>query len=348
MDLIAGTLKCTRIAALLTVGVAATATLTATALSAYAAGHVHGAGPIWLSEGPPDAHSAARLSRSHGGPVEMGRGGSTSKRMWLRSGPSPAGARYLSDIEVEGFSYRVAGPYGDIPEGEPFAAMHGTGLYFPMAEEGFYNAYAVRRQVVDGVLRVETAKAEVLRHLCSAGHDYSRDLVKPRIDPDVPLDLVRLRLPDEDFHTRIASGDDLGFRAFRHGEPVDGAAIRLVSARDWGRTVATDNTGEARFQMVRDYYPPWEIFERRRRDPFLVVAEYTETREGVHDGEPYHRVEYITTLPGIYSPPPRDYMSYAYGLGAALVAFSTGTLGLVLYRRRRWTGPREERFDEKA
>ena len=304
--------------------------------------------PLWLSDGPPDSGFAQRLRRSHGGMIEMARDGSTAKRLWLRSGDSPHSSGYLTAAQAAGLSFRLTTPGHELQELEPFSAEPGTGLHFAIPEEGYYNVYAVQRTLAADTLTVQVAKAELLRHLCSAGHDYPAELVAPRMLNEVPLEVIRKRLPKEDFHTHLASGDRIEFQVLHRGRPAGGATLRLVSGTDWSRTVTTDARGIASFQLIRDYYPDWQFFNRRRQDPFLAIAEYTVADSGQYQGSPYQRVRYLATLPGHYMPPTRDYHSYAYGLTLAVIACLLGALATYLYRRRRWSPPREEAFDEKA
>jgi hypothetical protein len=304
--------------------------------------------PLWLSDAPPNAELAKRLRGSHGGLIEMDREGNTAKRLWLRAGDSVSRAAYETAEETQARSYRLTNPDRSVSEPEPFAVEEGVGVYFPMPEEGFYNAYAIEQKLEDGVLHVQVAKSEVLRHLCSAGHDHIARLMAPRLLPDAPFEIVRERLPKENFHTHIVPGDTVIFRVLHRGRPAPGAEVRIVTGRDWSRTVTTDAAGRARFQMIRDYYPEWTEFNRRRNDGFLVVAEYAAEEHGEYKGEHYHEVRYTATLPGTYAPPPREYQSYAYGLGVALFTFTLGSAGVYLYRRRRWSPPREEAFDERA
>ena len=306
--------------------------------------------PMWLSDAAATPEFAARLRRSHGGQVERGRDGSMAKRLWLRAGESTVFSSYLIGHEQGSIDYWLTGPDNQTLSIEPFDTGHfGFGMHFPMPAEGFYNAYAIRREVMDGLLRIEAAKAEVLRHSCADGHDYPPGIMDPRpLLPEAPLEIVRARLPGENFHTHLASGDWLEFQVFLRGEPVAGAHVRLISGQDWAKSVITDQAGWARFQMIRDYYPDWEIFNRRREDPLLLVAEYREKTSGEYQGEAYQGIHHLATFTGQYSIPAREYQSYAYGLGLATLAFLIATVWLYLYRRRRWKKPQEEAFDERA
>lgn len=324
--------------------------LLATALQlspAFAATPTHT--PIWLSDAPGLPEYAQRLRHSHGGMIEMGRGGATAKRLWLRGGDSPTMAMYLMAYEQGDLEYHLSTPDNQQQRLQPFdTGYFGFGLHFDIPDEGFYNAYAIRREVRDGVLHIETAKAEVLRHLCSAGHDYPAGIMDPRpLLAAAPLEVVRRRLDGENFHSRLVPGDALEFEVYLQGEPAEGIEVRLITGQNWSKVVTTGRDGVARFQLIRDYYPQWELFNRRREDPFLVIAKHRQATDETLSGQDDLPIHYTTSFTGQYSPPPREYQSYAYGLGLTTLTLLFGISGVYLHRRRRWKAPAEERFNEK-
>lgn len=304
-------------------------------------------GTYWLSDAPPGSEWAKKLRRSHGGPVERGRRGVYVKRLWLRTGNDPRGAGYAT---FDGPRAWVQGPDGEARAIEPFRADAGAGLRFEMPEEGFYNAFLVEQGVREGVLRTSVQKAEILKHSCGEGHDpaFIHSRMPPRTTGEVPFEVVRERLPDEDFHTRVRSGDRLTFRVLAEGRPAAGATVELVSDNGWHKRVTADHEGRATFELVQDYHPEWTEFEKRHRQGYLVLAEYRTDASGSRQGTAYHSTAYRASLSGSYFPAERAYMSYLYGLGVMLLALLAGT-GLVYHfrLRQRRPGPRED-LDEKA
>lgn len=293
--------------------------------------------PHWFTDAPPGEEGKARRGRhEHGGYVEEGEGGKRLKRLWLRSGLGTAGDVFHAPPPALVGVYQVD-PLGRSSE-LPKTSISHEGLAFPLTEEGFYATYVVERSVADGTLLVSVAKSEVLRHSCRDGRHDSQAIAErmPHHTLDAaPIELVRERLPDEDFHTELRSGDDLSFRVLRQGQPLVGAKVRVRTGQGWERTLVTDAEGRARFQMIRDYYPPWEDFQRRHRENLLVFAEHEEEQEGALDGQPYHRVRYLASFPASYLPSKADYASYAVGLGIGLGALVFTGLAVYLYRRRR-------------
>jgi hypothetical protein len=303
--------------------------------------------PLWLSDTPPNAQWAKRTRHAHGGPVETGRRGIYVKRLWAKVGADPASAAYAQWPD-EG-ELRIFGPGGAKVRPKVFAAGEGGGFTFSMPKEGFYDAYLVQRRVDGDVLTAAITKAEVLKHSCANGHDRRTTvaLMSPRTSNAVPFELVRERLHNEDFHTHIASGDRLGFRVYRDGEPAAGATVRLTTEKGWSKSAVSDADGRVSFQLIADYFPGWKHFDEDRRERFVAQASYTASAQGSYQGHAYRTVRYVTTLPGSYYPARTAYLSYLYGLLVVLFAAALSVAGVFLYRLKRTRAVRE-RYDEKA
>lgn len=287
---------------------------------------------VWFTDLQPGP-AAAHGEHNHGGPVERGRGGAVYKRLYMRYGEHPAEAEYAHG-PAEATTIAVIDPTGAVTT-LPFGPEHHGSVAFAMPHEGFYNAYLTSRRINGEELRVSVAKAEVLRHSCREGHDHVAANMPYRPWSEAPIEILRERLPDENFHTLPASGDELGFRVLVGGVPAAGATVRMHTQHGWSRTVTADAEGRASFQLIRDYYPPWSEFQRRHQESFLVVAEYGADASGSHDGRPYRRVRHVATLAGSYYPSARDYASYGYGLAIGLLGLTLTGGGVVWHRRRR-------------
>lgn len=270
----------------------------------------------WLSDVAPGPAGRGG-EHNHGGPVERGRGGAVHKRLWLRAGATVA-ADYAHALDGPA-TIRLLDPRRQVAELALTPQDHGS-LAFPMPHEGYYNLYLVTER--PGAVGV--AKAEVLRHSCREGHDHVAPLVPANAWDDAPIDILRERLPLEDFHTLLGSGDTVAFRVVLRGRPAAGARVTMHTQQGWSRSATADGEGRVSFQLIRDYYPEWRLFDRRHRETFLVEARHRA------DG-----VDYIATYSGAYHPSARDYASYGYGLSAALVGFALTGGGVLLLRRRR-------------
>lgn len=303
---------------------------------------------LWFSDDPPSKEAEQKTRHAHGGTVEVGRGGLFMKRLWTRVGESPAESGLASPDAADGRKLTLLHPDGTVTDVESFSDPRGFGFLFPMPKEGFYNAYFVE-QVVDGdTLYTRVVKAEALKHNCGEGHDHVAGLMAPNALQGAPLDIIRERLPKEDFHTRIMSGDRVSFRVLYKGQPAAGAEVKMVTAKGWAKTLTADAEGRVTYEMIRDYYPPWTAFDKRQKQNFLVRAAYGVDEAGTLNDKPYGKARYVVTLPGIYYPAKQEYASYLYGLLLGLFALTATGVGVYVHRTRRGKSCREERFDEKA
>jgi len=130
------------------------------------------------------------------------------------------------------------------------------------------------------------------------------------------------------------------------GLPLQGARVRFVSNDGWVKEVTSDEQGKVSFQIIRDYFPPWNEFKKRFKANFLIIAEASAAERGTFKDQPYSTVRYQTTLSGSYYPSPDDYRSYAWGLGVGLLIVLFSGTAVYLYRRRRVKPFQEIRFDD--
>ncbi len=309
---------------------------------------------FWFSDDPPDKSLIKKMQRRHGGYVQV-IDGVDSKQLWLKQGDSLEGSDYA---RVEQGQYKLLDVQNKAHTPQPLQS-DATSIIFPMPDEGFYNSYFVNRLLDNDKLIVTTAKAEVLAHNCRNGHKYDRSLVNPHQWTEAPLEIVRLRLPDEDFHTRIHSGTRVSFQLFHQNQPVQGAEVRLETKKGWIKTAKTDADGVVSFQIIQDNFFDAEKAEKagkkverghggrvRVNDFFLVTARYRTDESGVFQDKPYNGVEYIVATTGRYYP-------QRLGGKSSEQALWFGGLGMLVtggsfyaYRRRRIKPFKEEQFDE--
>lgn len=299
---------------------------------------------LWLSDTPPcDSHKGAH---SHGGPVEIRRG-IYWKHLWLRVGDGPQEQGYVEQ-ENQFPPLILMDTKGRISEKELGRDKeHGLlDINFPMPEEGFYNVYVRRQHVNNDERRVQIAKAEVLKHSCREGHDNIREKIVPRHNAAMDLEIVRERQPKENLHFRLGFGDTVSFLVLRNGKPQPDATVTLTTALGWSKRALSDGQGRVRYTMIRDYFPPWRLFNKRHAQPYMVEAQYRMPESGELDGQSYDHTRYCASFAGSYFPSRRAYMSYAYGLMIGLFALVFSGLAVYLYRRRRIRPYREVCFNE--
>lgn len=308
-------------------------------------GPLYAAEPMWLSDTSPHAgHHGG--GHSHGGPVKVKRG-VYYKHLWLRHGAMPEEAGFVQQV-TDLSKLQVLDTEGKLKD-IPFTRDEDHGLYnaeFPMPNEGFYNAYATHQWINGSVREVQIAKAEVLKHSCREGHDNVQEKMPPKFSDAIPLEIVRERRPKENFHTLLGYGDKASFIVMHNGKPLSGAEVTLTSGTGWSKQAVSDSEGRVRYTMIRDYFPPWRMFQKRHSQPYLISASYTLPESGKVDGKAYRETVYRASFSANYYPSPNDYESYAYGLSFGLFALVSSGLGIYLFRRRRNRPFREVRFDE--
>lgn len=315
-----------------------------------------GGGALWLSDMPPMRGDTVRPpgSRAGGGMPDMAgmnmggeRSGPPTRRLWLRAGSDPQNsgfAREDADAPPEILLVRPGGK----PEGEPLAREEGKkNLAFELPAQGFYRVYATARKLQGDTLHVSVAKAEIA-HFTHDGDEEERAkaLTATRVLEAAPIELVRERQPGEKFFFRLNSGDEQTFIVLQKGLPAAGARVRFVSHEGWTKEETSDAQGRVSFQVVRDYFPPWQEFKKRFKATYLVIAETNAAEPGRHQDQPYNGVRYQATLAGSYYPSPDDYRSYAWGLGIGLFIALFCGVAIYFYRRRRVRPFQEVRLDE--
>lgn len=273
---------------------------------------------------------------------------SGTKRLWLRQGSNPGTASYVGGTDTSA-EINLIDAKGNRSKAS-LAPVNGVAQAKCEFEDlGFRSAYLTRQSIQDSVLRVQLAKAELLKGSCCVKDgDVDPEQKKAISDPALPLEIVREHHPKEKLFTRITSGDEVSFVVHRLGKPLPEAKVTMLTQQGWQKMAATDENGRAAFTMIRDYFPSWSDFKRRTKETFVVVAEAEAAEAGELHGRPYAKAIYQATLSGRYAPSPYDYKSYAWGLGIAVFIFAFGGLGVYLYRRRRVKPFKEVRFSEST
>lgn len=329
--------------------------LTFTLLCLLFAGKLFASTPqLWFSDQPPEQSMTKDMQRRHGGFVHIVDGVDV-KQLWLRQGDSLHQSSYLDSAEGE---YILMDVQKNINAPQIEKAKQQS-IRFPMPDEGYYNAYFTERLVSNGILAVKTAKAEILKHNCRNGHKYDRSLVNPQKWNSAALDIVRLRVPDEDFHTRIRSGTEVKFQVFHNGAPVQGANVKLETKKGWIKSTQSDSQGFASFQVIQDNFFDAKKAEKegkkverghggrvRIRDSFLVTAEYLTDEAGFLEGASYSQTAYTVSTTGRYYPQQLARKSPEQALYFASAGMLVMGVGGYTYRRRRVKPFKEEQFDE--
>jgi hypothetical protein len=309
--------------------------------------------PLWLSLSPPvsaaasdweDGNASVSVSRSKGARPghESEHRPTPFRKYWLNtSDVSPDAGAYV--LRPDGSSVEIPLKFDEAPS-ISFKTPLGDG-----PTHGANYVYVVDRKVAHGTLVIRVAKWLTIHHSCGWGH-------KHRVDAErmtslsltaVPFDMVINSLWDENFHSRVKSGDRLDIKVLHNNLPVKGALVSITTEEEWTREEKTGSDGTASMQMIRDHYPAkWSEFKKDRKNSFKVVSRYETKLEGMYLNQPYDRVQLVATFPWRYYPAGTDYSSYSCGLLIGTFSFGIGGAGIYAYRERRKKPFKKIVFDE--
>ena len=192
-------------------------------------------------------------------------------------------------------------------------------ISFKMPVSGYYTAYYT--QDINNYITV--AKYEFKRFDHSNESVYDKETMSAKTIKEVPFDILRLRNDDETFYSRPHSGEEIRFKILKDGKPLKGVSVILQTQFGWQKNVITNDKGIAKFQLIKDYNPKWDKYNKRFREIFIVTAQYKDENK-----------KYKATYTGVYSPARSEYQSYGYGLIIAIVIFIILSGAVFLYRAR--------------
>ena len=204
-------------------------------------------------------------------------------------------------------------------------------ITFEVPKSGYYTLYYIR----DFDKIVNVAKHEYKRFNHGGDEVFSKDKISPKTIKEAKIDILRLRDNEDSFYYRLRSGELVRFKVIKDGKPVQNARVTLKTQFGWQKTVRTDKEGIAKLQLIKDYNPKWEKFNKRFREKFLVVATYKDK-----DGR------YKVSYDGTYLPSREGYQSYAYALIISIILLIVISIGVFIYRYRVHKPFREVTFDE--
>jgi hypothetical protein len=277
------------------------------------------------------------------------RSGPPVKRLWLRAGTDPIKSGFAREDADAPAEMLLVKPQGKL-EGEPLPPPEDgkKNLSFEMPVQGYYRVYLTTRKLQGDTLNVSVAKSEVT-NFSHGGDEEERAqaVTAARVLESAPIEVVREKSPDEKLFFQLKSGEEQSFVVLQKGLPVQNARVRFVSHNGWTKEAVSDEQGRVSFQVVRDYFPSWDKFQKRFKATYLIIAEASAAETGSFKDQPYSNVRYQATLSGSYYPSPDDYRSYAWGLGIGFAFLLFCGTAIYLYRRRRVKPFAEVRFDEK-
>jgi uncharacterized protein YneF (UPF0154 family) len=206
-----------------------------------------------------------------------------------------------------------------------------TSVKFFMPKSGYYTLYYLQEKNDT----TNVTKYEFKRFDHSSDEKYNREKMAAKSIQEIPFNILRLRSDDETFYSRPQSGEELRLKILKNGKPVANALVTLTTQFGWQKSVHTDKNGIATLQLIKDYLPEWDKFNKRFREKFLVVAEYKESS-----------ANYKASYSGEFMPSRSAYQSYAYGLVITLVFLVILSGGIYFYRLRTQKPFKEVTFND--
>lgn len=279
-----------------------------------------------------------REKQSHSGHMfGGGRPGSKkeipTKNVWLVYGEMSDKKLYRSGT-IDTFYY------GLDREENPITEKYSRGekvLSFEVPNNGYYHLFAVDESQKGTERFYRVAKLEYLRGMHGGEDIYDPEIKQALYQERTKIDLVRIKNSDEEsFFYRHSMGDRLTFKALFENRPLADAEVKITLQSGWTKALKTDSEGVVSIQLIRDYFPDWNAFDKRFKQELLISLEHK------HDG-----TNYLLTYPATYYPNTSDYQSYGYAL--LLITLTLLIAGLIIYRfrRNRTTPFREVSIDAK-
>ncbi len=253
--------------------------------------------------------------------------------LWLREGTSPLESKYLDHSLSEDAQFFVFSPSGELINHDLLKEDNSLAITYDGSMEGFYNIYMLEKFVKNDTLYIQIAKAERLSHKCRNGHKGIIQKMPPQFFNDkIPFEIIRERIPREDFHTFLSCGDELTFKAMLNGIGVENANILITTQKQWGKTLKTNVDGEINLQLISDYFSNLRELQKKKIHRLLLKANYTLAEEGLYKEIPYKYIQYTCTFPEDYIPSEMVYKSRVWGV--FVLVFGIAVLSIMIYIHR--------------
>ena len=276
-----------------------------------------------------DKKPSKRSGMSHGGMHMMGSRDRTkvpTKTLYLVTGELSS-AKCVKNIEGQFFTTDTNNNLIN----PKITTKECTSITYEMPKSGYYTTYYV--QETNNTINV--AKYEYKRFDHSSTEKYDKQKMSAKTIAPVKFDILRLRSDDESFYSRLQSTQKVDFKILKDSEPLKGAKVTLTTQFGWSKSVYSDENGIATIQLIQDYNPSWDKFNKRFREKFIVVATFQDKD-----------INYKASYTNVYTPPREAYQSYSYGLIITLVFLVLLSGAIFLYRYKTTKPFKEVRFDE--
>ncbi len=272
--------------------------------------------------------------------------GGSSIVHWIRKGNSVKESQYVCLTDSDDYKLALMSPSGENANIE-IGIDKGCYVKFGLKDEGYYNAYLIKKTPLGDTLHVNIAKVELLNHSCRNGHSKKLESRPVNYYPEITdFEVIRLRKPHSDFHYFTSSGEEVKYKAIFEGKAVENVKITINTEKGWSKILASDANGELSYQFIQDYFTKWQELNSRTIYYYLLKAEYTLEIDNSYKGQNYKYIYYTFTMSDGYRPARTMYASMVWGLVVFLTIFIISIAGVFIYKERRKKPYKEISFDE--
>ncbi|MDD2828111.1 MAG: hypothetical protein PHW18_00900 [Sulfuricurvum sp.] len=233
--------------------------------------------------------------------------------------------------------------------------VSGGKISFTPVHKGGYRLYFEQKTVQDGILQVNLSSMRIHNKEGNISQSLLKEIRGKTNDShydheplaQLPFELIMER-PIRKHHINccLYSGDIAPFKVYYKGEERKDVPLRVSMESGWNATIQPDDAGALSFEIPRSTYAKTEK-EKKRSEKMLVEASYDVNESGVYNGEAYHGVRYVMSLPLSFGASPLEYESQVLGFATAIGVMLVFSLGFYYNRRRKRKTPKEIYFDEE-
>jgi len=226
--------------------------------------------------------------------------------------------------------------------------------FFP-EYKGNYHLFFEQKRVQDEVLHVNFSSLRIY----NKEGNISKSLLKEirgktndshyGLEPIVQLPFqIIMERPIRRHHINccLYSGDIAPFKIYYKGELQKNIPLRVSVESGWNNDVKPDEEGVVSFEIPRSTYAATEK-EKKHSEKMIVEASYDVNESGEYNGEKYHAIHYVMSMPLSFGDSPLEYESKVLGFATAIGVMLVFSLGLYYNRRRKRKTRKEIYFDEE-
>jgi len=233
--------------------------------------------------------------------------------------------------------------------------INGKKISFTPLHKGSYHLFFEQKSVEGGILHVALSSLRVYNKEGNITKSIIKEIRGKTIDSkhtkeplsQLPFEVIMER-PIRKHHINccLYSGDIAPFKVYYKGELQKNIPLKITMETGWTNIIKPSNDGVISFEIPRNTYAKTEK-EKKHSEKMIVEAIYKVNESGIYNGESYHDIEYVMSMPLSFGPSPLEYESKFLGFATAIGVMLVFSLGLYYNRRKKQKTPKEIWFDEK-